>query len=218
MMKNHPIKILIGQGEHQQLDFKYEISDAAKIARTLVSFANTDGGKLLIGVKDNGSIKGIASDEEIFMLENAALRFCQPEIKFSTKEWIVDGKKVLEVTIPADAEAIYRAPDPQDQYKAFVRVRDENFIANGVLMKVWKKRQQKKSIRISYTAVEEKILKYLHSHETISLSQIRELTGISKYKAEDLLSDMILLDLVKMEFIDQKVFYKIIEPSKNIEL
>lgn len=35
---------LIAQGEHQQQDFKYEISDARKIARTLSAFANTDGG------------------------------------------------------------------------------------------------------------------------------------------------------------------------------
>ena len=47
---------LIAQGEHQQQDFKYEISDVRKIARTLSAFANTDGGRLLIGVKDNGKI------------------------------------------------------------------------------------------------------------------------------------------------------------------
>jgi len=70
MKKQHPIKILIAQGEHQQLDFKFEISDAAKIARSLVAFANTDGGKLLIGVKDNGVIAGVRSEEEKFMIEN----------------------------------------------------------------------------------------------------------------------------------------------------
>jgi len=51
---SHYIKNLIEEGEHQQLDFKYEISDSKKIARSLVAFANTDGGRLLVGVKDNG--------------------------------------------------------------------------------------------------------------------------------------------------------------------
>lgn len=46
------------------LDFKFEISDSKKIARSLVAFANTDGGRLLIGVKDNGVISGIRSEEE----------------------------------------------------------------------------------------------------------------------------------------------------------
>ena len=52
------IKNLIAEGEHQQLDFKFEIRDTKKIARSLVAFANTNGGKLLVGVKDNGVITG----------------------------------------------------------------------------------------------------------------------------------------------------------------
>ena len=51
MKKINPIEALIAQGEHQQLDFKFEVSDSKKIARTLSAFANTDGGRLLIGVK-----------------------------------------------------------------------------------------------------------------------------------------------------------------------
>ena len=50
---------LIEEGEHQQQDFKFEISDARKIAKSLSAFSNTDGGRLLIGVKDNGKIAGV---------------------------------------------------------------------------------------------------------------------------------------------------------------
>ena len=66
MKKKHPIEALIEQGEHQQLDFKFEVSDSKKIARTLSAFANTDGGRLLIGVKDNGAISGVRSEEEYY--------------------------------------------------------------------------------------------------------------------------------------------------------
>ena len=61
------IHLLIAEGEHQRQDFKFEISDARKIAKTLSAFANTDGGRLLIGVKDNGKIAGVRSDEEQYM-------------------------------------------------------------------------------------------------------------------------------------------------------
>ena len=54
----------IAQGEHQQQDFKFEISDARKIARSLSAFANTNGGRLLVGVKDNGRLAGIRSEED----------------------------------------------------------------------------------------------------------------------------------------------------------
>ena len=48
------------------------IDDAAKIARTLVAFANTDGGRLLIGVKDNGAVTGANQEEEYHMIDLAA--------------------------------------------------------------------------------------------------------------------------------------------------
>ena len=63
---------MIREGEHQQQDFKFRIDSTAKIAKTLSAFANTDGGKLLIGVKDNGKITGIDPEEEFFMIEGAA--------------------------------------------------------------------------------------------------------------------------------------------------
>ena len=44
------IHALIAEGEHQQQDFKFEISDARKNAKTLSAFSNTDGGRLLIEV------------------------------------------------------------------------------------------------------------------------------------------------------------------------
>jgi predicted HTH transcriptional regulator len=47
----HRLYKLIEEGEHQQQDFKYCINDSKKIAKSLVAFANTDGGRLLIGVK-----------------------------------------------------------------------------------------------------------------------------------------------------------------------
>ena len=62
---------------------KFEISDARKIAKTLSAFANTDGGKLLIGVKDNGKIAGVRSDEEQYMIEAAAGLYCSPEVNYT---------------------------------------------------------------------------------------------------------------------------------------
>ncbi|WP_418631273.1 helix-turn-helix domain-containing protein [Waltera sp.] len=35
--------------------------------RSVSAFANTRGGRLLIGVRDDGHISGVKSEEEIFM-------------------------------------------------------------------------------------------------------------------------------------------------------
>ena len=76
------IQQLVAEGEHCHQDFKFEISDARKIARSLSAFANTEGGRLLVGVKDNGKIAGIRSEEEIYMIEAAANMYCQPKVEY----------------------------------------------------------------------------------------------------------------------------------------
>ena len=63
---------LIEEGEHEMQDFKFSISDSRKIARSISAFANHSGGRLLVGVKDNGNIAGIRSEEEFYMIEQAA--------------------------------------------------------------------------------------------------------------------------------------------------
>jgi len=214
-MPDHYIKKLIEQGENQQLDFKFEISDAAKIARTLVAFANTDGGKLLIGVKDNGVIRGVSSDEEYFMIENAAQRFCQPEVSFKSREWIVEGKKVLEVKIPISKTIPHRAPNQNGIYKAFIRVKDENLLASGVQMKVWKKRFSKRNVNISYTEIEERLLKYLKENSFITVAVFRELAGITNYKAETILADFILLKIIEILHEEKGTKFALSEDNKT---
>ena len=50
------LQTLISEGEHQQQDFKYRVDDPCKLAKSVSAFANTDGGRLLIGVRDDGQI------------------------------------------------------------------------------------------------------------------------------------------------------------------
>ena len=142
MKKMHPIEALIEQGEHQQLDFKFEVSDSKKIARTLSAFANTDGGRLLIGVKDNGNISGVRSEEEYYMIEAASKMYTRPEVPFEATRWEVNGKTVLEVYIAPSPDKPHTAPDKDDKFKAYIRVADENILANEVLVLAWQKKHK----------------------------------------------------------------------------
>ena len=74
---------LIREDEHQRQDFKYRVADACKLAKSVSAFANTDGGRLLIGVRDDGNLSGVRSEEEIFMMHQAAYRYCKPEPSIS---------------------------------------------------------------------------------------------------------------------------------------
>jgi len=214
--KTHPIKELISQGESLHLDFKFEISDAAKIARSLVAFANTEGGKLLVGVKDNGAIAGVRSEEEFYMIQNAAHRFCQPEVHFTSKEWVLEGKKVLEINIPFSPGYPHRAPDSEGNFKAFIRVADENLLADGVMMKIWKKRKENKTIKFHYRETEEKLLKILRKEGKINTIRFMQLTGVSKYEAEQILSDLVILKILELKITGQQSWYFLNENADQL--
>lgn len=211
--RNHPLLQRIEAGEGLHLDFKYKISDAPKIARSLSAFANTDGGSLLVGVKDNGVVAGVASEEEFYMIELAAQRHCKPEVAFHTKEWNMDGKKILEVIIPKGDHIPYKAPDKNGDFKAFVRVADENILACGVQMKVWKKQISDLTISFSSRPEEHILLELLKTKDQITLNQLQEAAQLSKFKAENLLSDFIVLGLARIEATPEGCQFSATDPE-----
>jgi predicted HTH transcriptional regulator len=207
---NH-IKNLVSQGEHQQLDFKFEISDSKKIARSLVAFANTDGGKILVGVKDNGAIAGVRSEEEFFMVEGAASMHCRPQISFLTKEWIVDGKTILEVVVKKSPGRPHYAPDKDGKWKAFVRVKDQNLAASKTLLKLWLAQKKNQAVSIRYREQEAILLHYLEENHHITLSGFSRMAGIPRFLAEKILINFILLDIIYMDMTGQQTYYRLAE-------
>lgn len=205
----HYIKDLIAEGEHQQLDFKFEISDSKKIARSLAAFANTDGGRLLVGVKDNGIIAGIRSEEEYYMVEGAAGMFCKPEVSFRSKEWTVDGKRILEVMVDKSREKPHYAPDKDDKWKVFVRVNDQNLLGNKVLLMLWKYQRSGKPVEIMYREQEEILMHYLEENNSITLEGFRRLAGIPRFLAEKILVNFILLNIISMEITEKETYYRL---------
>jgi predicted HTH transcriptional regulator len=211
------IKKLIAQGENQQLDFKFEISDSKKIARTLAAFSNTDGGKLLVGVKDNGAIAGVRSDEEFYMVEGAAQLYCRPAVDFATREWTVDGKTILEIDIPKSNNGPCSAPDKDGKWMVYIRVHDQNLLANTVLLRVWQLKDRKKGITIRYTDKEKILLDYLDKNGEITLTKFRKIAGISRKVAEKVLVDLITLKIIRMEITEKSIYYLINPELKTSE-
>ena len=57
-------------GEGLTLEFKTRVPKPERIAKEVIAFANTIGGRLLLGVDDDGTVKGVRdSDEEEYALK-----------------------------------------------------------------------------------------------------------------------------------------------------
>jgi predicted HTH transcriptional regulator len=203
------LKKLIEGGENQHLDFKFCVSDSRKIARSLVAFSNSDGGRLLIGVRDNGSIAGIRSDEEIYMVDTAAGLYCKPEIKYVLKQHITRQKTILEVEVLKGTERPYKVKDEDGKWKAYFRYGDKNLLANRILQQVWRKEGRKKGLLIKFGRDENLLLDYLKKNGQVTFSGFKKAARISSFRAEAILANLILLDVLEMSFTDKGCFYKL---------
>lgn len=212
---NSYLNHLIAGGEGLKLDFKFEISDSKKIARTLSAFANTGGGTLLVGVKDNGRIAGVRSDEEYYMLESAAQLYCRPEVKFSVKQWHVDGKTVLEARIEKSTTPPHYARSDNGKWLAYIRVADENILANSIMIRVWKRRGRPTGTLVRYSEKEKILFDYLRDNSTISMPVFRQIAGVNSHTAGIILVNLIVLGIIGITFRDKQIVYTLNNTDQN---
>ena len=211
------LKKLIAEGENQQLDFKYCVSDSRKIARTLSAFSNSDGGRLLIGVRDNGSIAGIRSDEEIYMVDTAAQLFCRPEITYKIKQHVTEGKTIVEVEVIKGDKRPYQAKDENGKWLSYFRHNDQNLIVNRVLLQVWRKEKKRSGVLVKFDKTENSLMDFLGKNGSITLSKFRKITRISSYKAESILANLIIFKVLIMKASEKGFSYEL-NPDEPLTL
>ena len=202
---------LISEGEHVHQDFKFEISDARKIAKSISAFANTEGGRLLVGVKDNGKIAGVRSEEEIYMIEAAAQRYCQPPVDIHTHIYKVEGKDVLEAVIDESPQKPVYALDAEERKWAYIRIKDENILASPIHLNIWRHNRTEEKIVVTYTPREQEVLKLLEQHQPITLNQCQRLSRMNRKQITSLLADFIRFGLVEEVFHDHTFYFRLKE-------
>ncbi len=130
---------MVAEGEHVRQDFKFAISDARKIARSLSAFANNQGGRLLIGVKDNGVIAGVRNEEDVYVVEQAAERYCTPPQHVEFKAYRLDaGICVIVAEIEASPVRPVAVLEKDGTRRAYFRVADENIAAHPLMERAWR--------------------------------------------------------------------------------
>lgn len=170
-------------------DFKFEISDSRKIARTLSAFSNTEGGRLLIGVKDNGSIAGVRSEEEMYMVEAAATVFCKPEVDVDMKVYRVEGRSVLVASMQPAVGKPVMVREADGKMLAYVRIADENILATPVHIGMWRCESVALPQTMTFTGQERELLDVLSmSVPGLTLPQLCRRVTIPRRRVVRLLS------------------------------
>lgn len=206
MSLNHIFQ-LIAKGENETLDFKKTISSASKIAKTMCSFANHKGGRLLVGVNDNGTISGVRSEDEKYMLDLAAHFYCKPEIDIELLEYEFGGKTVIECIIPEGEHKPYYAKDEDGKWWVHIRVKDKSILASKVVVDVLKRANNNENTLIKYTKHEEGLLHYLGNNQRITTKQLCKLLNISKWRAQRILINLVSAGIIRNHTTEKEEFF-----------
>ncbi|MGN6397149.1 MAG: AlbA family DNA-binding domain-containing protein [Mucilaginibacter sp.] len=202
------LKRLIFEGEGVSLDFKKTITSCEKIARTMVSFANNKGGKLLIGVADDGTIKGVKSeDEERYMITKAAHFFARPALEPIFEEVYVDDKLVLIAEIEQSNMKPHYALAEDGKWWVYVRVKDKSVLASKIVVDVLKRSSDNEGVLITYSTNEKTLLEHLDKTDRITIKECCQLLNIGRKKAQKLLVDLILSGVVRINTTEKEEFY-----------
>ncbi len=176
---------LIEEGEHEHQDFKFAISDARKIARSISAFANNDGGRLLVGVKDNGVIAGVRNEEDIYVIEQAAQMYCRPEQEIHVTAFKAEGGlTVFRVEIDRAQVRPVMVNESKGEWRAYYRVKDENIAAPQLMVRAWERAAQAEGMLISLSDAESRLLA-MATEGGVTLETFMVETHISRATAEE---------------------------------
>lgn len=185
------------QGEGLRIEFKKKAAFPEKIVREVVAFANTEGGYLLIGVDDDGTVSGQRFiEEEVFVMEKAIKELIFPSLACEVSMFKLNAKKgVALFTVPKSlTRPHYLYSNSKKQ--AFVRVKDRSIQASKEIWEVLKRSRQPKDIGFTYGEKEEILMKALGNQEFITLNEFRRIAKLSKFTASRTLIRLVLANVL----------------------
>lgn len=205
---------LIAEGEHVGQDFKFTVNDPRKIARSVSAFANNAGGHLLIGVDDNGNIRGVRNEEDIYIVEAAAEIYCQPACTPTFTAYKAKGGVVV---IRADIAKSTNRPvfvkETDNKLQAYYRVADENIVAHPLMVRAWKMTDDPdRNIFFNINSYRTSILTTLQG-APLTFEQLSRKIKLSKAKLEDAIVELAAMNVIDFTFTDRQFYITLREST-----
>lgn len=196
------LKKLTAKGEGLHLEFKKKANFPEKIAKELVAFANTDGGLLLLGVDDDGTVSGTRDIEgEVFVMEETIEKLIKPRLAYQAQVIKINDKKGLAIfEIPkSEKRPLYLRNAPQSKEgKAYVRNGDQSLQASREMREILRRRCSEKDIQFTFGEKEQMLMKLLDERQYITLLDFSKAAKISKFVASRTLIRLVLANVLEI--------------------
>lgn len=193
------VKFLAAKGEGLRIEFKKKAAFPEKIVREVVALANTEGGDLLIGVDDDGTVSGQRFiEEEIFVMEKAIREYIFPKLEFEVFTIKLSEKKGVAVfRIPQSPDRPHFLKE-KDRKQAYIRVQDRSVQASREVWEVLKKGRIPKDTIFTYGWKEEILMKALGENGKITLKEFARLAKIPRFLASKTLVRLVSANVLNI--------------------
>jgi predicted HTH transcriptional regulator len=206
------VKSLAAKGEGLRIEFKKKAAYPEKIVREVIALANTEGGDLLIGVDDDGTVSGQRFiEEEIFVMEKAIRELIFPALIFEVFTIKLTEKKgvaVFRIPLSQDRPHYLKVGDKK---QSFIRVADRSVQASREVWEVLKKSRIPKDIVFTYGKKEEVLMKGLSEKGKITLKEYSKLAGIPFFLASKTLVRLVAANVLTIHPQETEDFFTIKE-------
>jgi predicted HTH transcriptional regulator len=197
------LKEVIAQGENLTTEFKRRFSTHNKIAKEMIAFANTKGGKLFFGVDDDCSIYGVESEKEISeLIKETTEDYCEPFINYKLQFVEIFGREIVIAEIPSSKLKPHRIQDYKRELdlntaEVYVRVNDKSVPASKEMIKILQaETNESKLAKYSVGKNEELVFNYLSENDSISVVELKYLANISARRASRTLIKLVRANLL----------------------
>lgn len=194
---------LISGGESLHIEFKQKFSDFEKIAKEFIAFANTKGGKVIFGIRDNGRICGVHSEKEIEELTKKTVNeYIEPPIVYSIDYCEYEESEIVIVDIPESKSKPHRIQDYRNeliinQAQVYIRVNDKSVPASKEMIRILRARTEEKPLyKYQVGKDETRVFEYLENKETVNVKELSDFANISKRRASRTLVKMVRAGLL----------------------
>jgi ATP-dependent DNA helicase RecG len=113
------------QGEDLHTDFKSgKTPDRSELAKDIVCFANTDGGRLIFGVSDDGVVGGVGDVGVLLdLVEEVAFSRCRPPVTVVPEVFALEGQNVVVLNVAKGDQRPYSTEQGRYYVRAWRRCR-----------------------------------------------------------------------------------------------
>ena len=157
---------------------------------------------MLIGVKDNGVAAGVRNEEDIYVVEQAAERYCRPSQRVEFTAFNVgSGATVIRAEIArTEGEPVF-ACDTDGVWKAFYRVADENILAHPLMVRAWQRKNMggDGEMVFSFTEAESRLLELLDTAPgQFGVRDIALRLHVTTASAEQMIVRLAAIDIIEL--------------------